>query len=78
MSMRLRVWSRRGRWWAVAVILVVAAPLPVTAAGILVAEQGSTLRAMLVGSVAIVTAAACVWGVTAAVRTAAVTPAGRR
>ncbi|GAA0902974.1 hypothetical protein Vau01_123640 [Virgisporangium aurantiacum] len=59
-----------GRWWICAAVFVLAAPLPVAAGGILLAERGPTLRTVLVLAVGIAAAAACVAGVVAAINVA--------
>jgi hypothetical protein len=64
------VWHRC-RWWVAAVVLLAAAPLPVTAAGILLAERGVTAWALAILAVTTVTAAACLGGGVAAVHVAA-------
>lgn len=73
----MSVWHRRFRWWLAAVVLIAAAPLPVTAAGILFAERGATPSVLAILAVTAVTAAACLCGGSAAVHIA-VHPGSRK
>ena len=67
---------QRCRWWITALVLFVAAPLPVAAAGILLAERGVTPLVLAVLVATGVTAAACLCGGVAAVHVA-VNPGSR-